>query len=94
MGFLGQNDAGVHEVLTRGKRRQGMALRWLAAVASLHQARATASGGSGALSASRSSPMSSSWPPLASRLVQWLQSVTFSLNLVAARVRRVSSIAC
>jgi hypothetical protein len=35
---------------------------------------------------SRSSPTSSSWPPLASRLVQWLQSATNSSNLVAARV--------
>jgi hypothetical protein len=43
--------------------------------------------------ASGSSPTSSSWPPLASRLVQWLQSVTNSSNLVAARVRRVSGLA-
>jgi hypothetical protein len=42
---------------------------------------------------SRSSPTSSSWPPLASRLVKWLQSMMNSLNLVAARVRRVSSFA-
>jgi hypothetical protein len=51
----------------------------------------TASGGSDALLASRSSPKSSSWPPLASRPVQRLQSVTNSLNLVAARVRWVLS---
>jgi hypothetical protein len=38
--------------------------------------------------ASRSSPMSSLWPPLSSSSVQWLQSVTNSSNLVAARVRR------
>jgi hypothetical protein len=44
-------------------------------------------------SASRSSPTSSSWPPLASRLVQWLQSTTNSSNLVAARVRLVSGLA-
>jgi hypothetical protein len=37
--------------------------------------------------------MSSSWPPLASRPVQWLQSVTNSSNLVAARVQRVLSFA-
>jgi hypothetical protein len=41
--------------------------------------------------ASRSSPTSSSCPPLASRLVQWLQSAMNSSNLVAARVRRVLS---
>jgi hypothetical protein len=43
--------------------------------------------------ASRSSQASSSWPPLASRSVQWLQSVMNSSNLVAARVRRISSFA-
>jgi hypothetical protein len=48
---------------------------------------------SGEAPTSRSSPMSSSWPPLASRPVQWLQSATNSSNLVAARVRRVSSFA-
>jgi hypothetical protein len=89
-GFLGQNDMGVDGVLTQGKMRRGTAPRWLAVVASLLQAWATASGGSDALPAS-SSPTSSSWPPLASRLVQWLQSVTNSSNLVAARVRRVLS---
>jgi hypothetical protein len=44
-------------------------------------------------SASRSSPTSSSWPPLASRLVQWLQSAMNSSNLVAARVQRVLGLA-
>jgi hypothetical protein len=43
--------------------------------------------------ASRSSPMSSSWPPLASKPVQWLQSVTKSSNLVVARVWRVLTFA-
>jgi hypothetical protein len=48
---------------------------------------------SGEVPASRSSPTSSSWPPLASRTVQWLQSVMNSSNLVAARVQQVSGIA-
>jgi hypothetical protein len=48
---------------------------------------------SGEAPTSRSSPTSSSWPPLASRPVQWLQSVMNSSNLVAARVRRVSGLA-
>jgi hypothetical protein len=48
---------------------------------------------SGEALASRSSPTSSSWPPLASRPVQWLQSATNNSNLVAARVRRVSRFA-
>jgi hypothetical protein len=56
-------------------------------------ARAAVRSSSGEDPASRSSPMSSSWPPLASTLVQWLQSVTNSSNLVAARVRRVSGLA-
>jgi hypothetical protein len=43
--------------------------------------------------ASRCSPMSSSWPPLAARPVHWLQSATNSSNLVAARVRRVLGLA-
>jgi hypothetical protein len=33
----------------------------------------------------------SSWPPLAFRPVQWPQSITFSANLVTARVQRVST---
>jgi hypothetical protein len=37
--------------------------------------------------ASRSSPTSSSWTRLASKLVEWLQSVRNSSNLVAVRVR-------
>jgi hypothetical protein len=48
---------------------------------------------SGEAPASRSSPTSSSWPPLASRPVQFLQWASNSSNLVAARVRRVSSFA-
>jgi hypothetical protein len=48
---------------------------------------------SGEAPTSRSSPTSSSWAPLASRPVQWLQSVTNSSNFVAARVQRVSSLA-
>jgi hypothetical protein len=90
-GFLGQNDAGVDGVLTQGETQQGTTLRWLVAVASLLRARAMVSGGSSALSASRSSSMPSLWPPLASRPVEWLQSTMFSLNLVVARVRWVSS---
>jgi hypothetical protein len=43
--------------------------------------------------ASRSSPMSSSWPPLASMSVQWLQSAMNSSNLVAARVRLLLGLA-
>jgi hypothetical protein len=92
-GFLGQNDAGVDGVLTRGETQRGMTPRWLAAAASLLRAWAMMSGGSGALPTSRSSSTPSSWPPLASRLVQWLQSRTFISNLVAARVRWVSSFA-
>jgi hypothetical protein len=45
---------------------------------------------SGEALASRCSPMSSLWPPLASMPVQWLQSAMNSSNLVAARVRWVS----
>jgi hypothetical protein len=48
---------------------------------------------SGEAPSPRSSPTCSSWPRLASRPVQWLQSVTKSSNLVAARVQRVSSLA-
>jgi hypothetical protein len=48
---------------------------------------------SGKAPALRSSPTSSSWPPLASRPVQWLKSATNSSNLVADRVRRVLSFA-
>jgi hypothetical protein len=46
---------------------------------------------SGEALTSRSSPMSSSCPSLASRPVQWLQLATNSSNLVAARVGRVLS---
>jgi hypothetical protein len=46
---------------------------------------------SGDALASRTSPTSSLWNPLACRPVQWLQSVMNSSNLVAARVQRVSS---
>jgi hypothetical protein len=88
-GFLGQNDAGVDGVLTQGETRWGMTPRWLTMVASLLRARARASDGSGTLPAPLSSSTPSSWPPLASRLVQWLQSTTFISNLVVARVRRV-----
>jgi hypothetical protein len=42
--------------------------------------------------APRSSPTASSWPPLVPRPVQWLQSTKISSNLVAARVRRLSSL--
>jgi hypothetical protein len=90
MGFLGQNNVGVDGVLTRGETRRGMAPKWLTAAASLLQAWAIVSVGFGALPPSRSSSMPSTWPPLASRPVQWLQSMTFSSNLVAARVRWVS----
>jgi hypothetical protein len=90
-GFWGQNDAGVDGVLTRAKTRRGTAPWWLAAVASRLWARAMVSGGFGTLPASISSSTPSSWPPLASRPVQWLQSMTFSSNLVTARVRWVSS---
>jgi hypothetical protein len=48
---------------------------------------------SGEASTSRSSPTSSSWPPLASRQVHWLQSAINSSNLVAARVRQVLNFA-
>jgi hypothetical protein len=51
------------------------------------------SDGSGTLLAPRSSSTPSSWPPLASKPVQLLQSTMFSSNLVAARVQRVSSFA-
>jgi hypothetical protein len=64
--FLGQNDAGVDEVLTRDETRRGTAQRWLVTVAPLLRAWTMVSGGSGALLASRSSSMASSWPPLAS----------------------------
>jgi hypothetical protein len=47
---------------------------------------------SGETLASRSSSTSSSRSPLAPRLVQWLQSMKTNLNLVAARVQRVSSL--
>jgi hypothetical protein len=90
-GFSGQNNVGVNGVLTQGKTWRGTAPIWLMVAASLLQAWPTTSGGSSTLPASRSSPMSSSWPPLTSRLVQWLQSATNSSNLVAARVRQVSS---
>jgi hypothetical protein len=65
-GFLGQNDTGVDEVLTQDETRRGTPPRWLTAVAPLLRARMTVSGGSGTLSASRSSSTRSSWPPLAS----------------------------
>jgi hypothetical protein len=48
---------------------------------------------SGEAPAPRSSPTASSWTPLVPRPVQWLQSVKISSNLVAARVRRLSSLA-
>jgi hypothetical protein len=64
--FLGQNDAGVDEVLTRDETRRGTAQRWLVTVAPLLRAWTMVSGGSGALLASRSSSTASSWPPLAS----------------------------
>jgi hypothetical protein len=92
-GFLGQNDVRVDMVLTWGETWWGTAPRWLVAAATLLWARATVSGGSGALPTSRSSSASSSWPPLASRLVQWLQSMMVSSNLVAARVWQVSRFA-
>jgi hypothetical protein len=84
---------GNNDSYPRQKTQRGTAPRWLAAAASLLQAQATASSGSSAPPTSRNSPTSSSWPPLASRLVQWLQSAMNSSNLVAARVQRVSSFA-
>jgi hypothetical protein len=92
-GFLGQNDTGVDGVLTRAKMWQGMAPRRLTEATSLLRALTMVNGRSGTLPASRSSSTPSSWPPLASRPIQWLQSMTFSSNLVAARVWRVSSFA-
>jgi hypothetical protein len=65
-GFLRQNDAGVNMALTHDEMRRGMAPWWLTVVAQLLRARMTVSGGSSALSASRSSSTPSSWPPLAS----------------------------
>jgi hypothetical protein len=65
-GFLGQNDAGVNEVLTRDETQRGTAPWWLAAAAPLLRAWMTVSGGSDTLPASRSSSTPSSWPPLAS----------------------------
>jgi hypothetical protein len=88
MVFSGQNDMVVDRVLTQGKTWLGTTPRWLAAEASHLQAWAMVSGGSGALPASWSSPTSSSWPPLASRPIQLLQSVMNSSNMVAARVRK------
>jgi hypothetical protein len=41
----------------------------------------------------RSGPTASSWPPLIPRPVQWRQSAKISSNLVAAGVRRLSSLA-
>jgi hypothetical protein len=73
-------------VVEPGHKRRSMGRwlgRWLAAVRS----------SSGEAPTSRSGPTSSSWPPLASRPVQWLQSATNILNLVAARVRQVSGFA-
>jgi hypothetical protein len=56
-------------------------------------ARTVVRSSSGDAPTSWSSPTCSSWPPLASRSVQWFQSVMNSLNLVAVRVRRVSGLA-
>jgi hypothetical protein len=65
------------------RRSTGRRLGWrLAAVRSSY----------GEAPASRSSPTSSSWPPLASMLVQWLQLVMNSSNLVVDRVRQVLSL--
>jgi hypothetical protein len=89
--LLGQNDVGVDWVFTRGKTRRGMASRQLATTVLLLESSSAVHGHSKAAPASRSSPTSSSWPPHASRPVEWLQSVTNSLNLVAARVWRVLS---
>jgi hypothetical protein len=88
-----KKEAGSRWLLPEVKTRWGTASTWLTAVASLLQAWTMASGGSGTPLAWRSHPTSSLCPPLASRSVQWLKSVTNSLNLVAARVRWVLSFA-
>jgi hypothetical protein len=88
---FGAKWCGVDGVLTRGEMRWGTTPRRLAAVVSLLRARVTVSDDFDTLLAPRSSSTPSSWPPLASRLVQWLESMTFSSNLVAARVQRVTS---
>jgi hypothetical protein len=54
---------------------------------------ATVKAFSGEAPASRSSPTSFSWPPLALRPVQWLQSAKTNSNLVVAWVWQVSSLA-
>jgi hypothetical protein len=80
VGFSGPNDAGVDMVLTWGKTRHGTASRQLAATTLVLRISSVVHGHSKAAPTSRSSPTSSLWPPLASRLVQWLQSVRNSLN--------------
>jgi hypothetical protein len=47
----------------------------------------------GGASAPRSNPTASLCPPFDPRPIQWLQSEKISSNLVAARVRRLSSLA-
>jgi hypothetical protein len=84
---------GVDGLLTWGKTWWGTASRWLVATALLLRSSGAVHGHSKVAPASRSSTTSSSWPTLASRPLQWLQSATNSLNLVAARARRVSSFA-
>jgi hypothetical protein len=65
VGFLGQNNAGVDEVLTRNKTQQGTTARWLTVAAPLLRARTMVSGGSDAPPASKTSLTPSSWRPLA-----------------------------
>jgi hypothetical protein len=68
-----------------------MGHEWLAATTPFSRTSMMARAPFGGAPAPRSSPMFSAWPTLASRPVQWLQSVMKSLNFVVARVQRVSS---
>jgi hypothetical protein len=86
VGFLGQNDTGVDEVLTRDETWRGTAPRWLAVVAPLLRAWTMVSGGSGALPASRSNSTPSSWPPLASPDDGLARAAVGQWRTVAARV--------
>jgi hypothetical protein len=85
-GFLGQNDAGVDEVLTRDETWWGTAPRWLAVAAPLLRSWTTVSGGTSTLPASRSSLTPSSWPPLASPSDGLARAAVGQWRAMAARV--------
>jgi hypothetical protein len=83
---FGAKRCGVDGVLTQDETQRGTAPRWLTAAAPLLRVWTTVSGGSGTLSASRSSSTPSLWPPLASPDNGLARAATGQWHTAATRV--------